>query len=150
MAFAPFEAVSLGRGGLFGAKKIHSRWLPLWSSDQIYRPHVGPDLRDWRNVLLSHPVKISWKSQSPELIHGVLRDSGKSDDNKTGNQSQKGVIGSGEPTPPPLASKKVDAADGALMSILIGVGVTLVFFLGLYCTLQLGRRRSQQQEPQLE
>ena len=27
--------------------------------------------------------------------------------------------------------RKVDAADGALMSILIGVGVTLVFFLGL-------------------
>jgi hypothetical protein len=28
-------------------------------------------------------------------------------------------------------TRKVDAADGALMSILIGVGVTLVFFLGL-------------------
>eukprot|EP00913_Durusdinium_trenchii_P028863 g27063.t1 len=50
----------------------------------------------------------------------------------------------------PEEAKPEDAAktgtDGALTSILIGVGVTVVFFLGLYCTLQMGRRRSQQQE----
>ena len=30
-----------------------------------------------------------------------------------------------------LPGRNVDATDGALMSIIIGVGVTLVFFLGL-------------------
>eukprot|EP00439_Symbiodinium_sp_Y106_P021585 s2458_g2.t1 len=46
-----------------------------------------------------------------------------------------------------VASK---STDGALASILIGVGVTLVFFLGLYCALQMGRRRSQQQDPLMD
>eukprot|EP00434_Breviolum_minutum_P041490 symbB.v1.2.036907.t1/scaffold5321.1/size28434/2 len=72
---------------------------------------------------------------------------GKADGNKTEKDNKtKGIVS--EPTPEPMGPppKNVDATDGALMSIIIGVGVTLVFFLGLYCTLQLGRRRSQQQE----
>ncbi|OLQ05639.1 hypothetical protein AK812_SmicGene11154 [Symbiodinium microadriaticum] len=50
----------------------------------------------------------------------------------------------------PIEAAASKSTDGALASILIGVGVTLVFFLGLYCALQMGRRRSQQQEPLMD
>lgn len=62
------------------------------------------------------------------------------DDNKTKPKKQD----------EPIEAAASKSTDGALASILIGVGVTLVFFLGLYCALQMGRRRSQQQEPLMD